>query len=169
MSPVLHLRKHLSDRPAAEMVSGISVREMLVPGDIAEWLALRERAMFGERPAVRSWGEVDFRREMMAKTWWRSDRAWVACCDESPGEFIGAVTLAMREGRSIRVPVVHWLLVDPARRRRGIGRMLIAHLERVAWGDGWREVQLETHAGWAAAVACYQSMGYASLEADLSR
>ena len=56
--------------------------------------------------------------------------------------------------------MVHWLLVDPRWRRRGIGRLLMSHLELAAWDDGWREMQLETHAGWAAAVAFYQSMGY---------
>ena len=40
-------------------------------------------------------------------------------------------------------------------------RLLMSHLERAAWDAGWREVQLETHAGWSAAVAFYQSIGYA--------
>jgi hypothetical protein len=34
-------------------------------------------------------------------------------------------------------------------------------LERAAWDAGWREVQLETHAGWSEAVAFYHSIGYA--------
>lgn len=59
------------------------------------------------------------------------------------------------------MPVVHWLLVDPNYRRRGIGRLLMNCLERAAWDAGHRELQLETHAGWSAAVAFYQSIGYA--------
>jgi ribosomal protein S18 acetylase RimI-like enzyme len=82
---------------------------------------------------------------------------------KASGSVIGAATLAMREGPTRSVPVVHWLLVDPNWRRRGVGRMLISRLELSAWDAGWREVQLETHAGWQAAVAFYQSMGYASL------
>jgi GNAT superfamily N-acetyltransferase len=67
----------------------------------------------------------------------------------------------MREGAVCTIPVVHWLLVDPAWRRRGVGRLLMLHLELAAWHDGYREIELETHAGWGAAVAFYQSMGYA--------
>jgi len=87
---------------------------------------------------------------------------WLAV-DERIGiaAVVGAVTLAIREGAARSVPVVHWLLVDPAWRRRGIGRLLMSHLERAAWDAGWREIELETHAGWIEAVAFYQSIGYA--------
>ena len=60
---------------------------------------------------------------------------------------LGGVTLAIREGRAGTVPVVHWLVVHPAWRRRGIGRLLMSHLERAAWDDGWREVEVEAPAG----------------------
>jgi GNAT superfamily N-acetyltransferase len=74
---------------------------------------------------------------------------------------VGSVTLALREGHVATMPVVHWLLVDPLWRRRGVARLLMSHLELAAWNDGWREIELETHAGWASAVAFYQSIGYA--------
>jgi GNAT superfamily N-acetyltransferase len=94
----------------------------------------------------------------------RAECTWIACeVDQDNNDAIGAVTLALRKGAIGTVPVIHWLLVDPAWRRRGIGRMLVSHLERAAWDAGWREVQLETHAGWSAAVAFYESMGYAPL------
>jgi GNAT superfamily N-acetyltransferase len=180
MATVLHLRKELVRPPVEALVRGVELRTMQLPGDISPWLALRERAMADEVPGVRSWNEDDFLAEMVNKPWWRSDRAWMAIAGElrlggpatrrSPASgyggsnaLIGAVTLAMREGRAAIVPVIHWLLVDPAWRRRGIGRMLLAHLERAAWDPGWREVQLETHAGWSSAVAFYHSMGYAPL------
>jgi GNAT superfamily N-acetyltransferase len=164
MSPILHFRKQLTGPPVATEVPGIRVRNMQVPDDIPGWLALRDRAMATERPATRSWREADFRAEMTSKPWWRADHCWVAVSrqqNEPSQAPLGAVTLALRSGESSEVPVVHWLLVDPMQRRRGIGRALIEHLERAAWETGWREVQLETHVGWGAAVAFYQSMGYA--------
>jgi GNAT superfamily N-acetyltransferase len=88
---------------------------------------------------------------------------WNARRVDNENMLVGSVMMAIREGRAGSVPVVHWLLVEPAWRRRGIGRLLLSHLERAAWDDGWREVQLETHAGWSAAVAFYHSMGYAPL------
>ena len=57
-------------------------------------------------------------------------------------------------------PAVHWLVVLPAARRQGVGRLLMSHLERAAWDAGHREVLLETHAQWQAAVQFYEALGY---------
>jgi GNAT superfamily N-acetyltransferase len=132
---------------------------MVVPDDIASWLVLRCRAMADEMPRVRPWSEVDFRVEMTGKSWWTPSCTWLATSGDK--SVVGAATLAMREGATGAVPVVHWLLVEPVWRRRGIARLLMFHLEQAAWDAGWRELQLETHAGWSAAVAFYQSIGYA--------
>jgi GNAT superfamily N-acetyltransferase len=158
---VIHLRKQLADPPAAIDVPGIKVRHLVEPEDEAAWLALRERAVAGLSPAPRPWLHADYRAEMFDKPWWHAEWNWLAHADEAPSQPIGAVTLAMRDGETGRVPVVHWLLVDPAWQRRGVGRLLMSQLERAAWEAGFREVQLETHSGWMAAVAFYQSIGYA--------
>ena len=184
MTSVLHFRRQLDRPPAAVDVPDICVRNMKVPEDVASWLDLRDRAMADQSPRARSWNEHDFRSEMQAKSWWRCDHTWLALAGElrspdaavvpqnpatrrSPANvatnvprLIGSITLAMREGPARTAPVVHWLLVDPAFRRRGIARLLMQHLEQTAWNEGWREIELETHAGWTAAVAFYQSIGY---------
>jgi GNAT superfamily N-acetyltransferase len=159
MSPVLHFRKHLSGPPDAAEVSGFCVRNFGEAGDVGAWIALRDRTMADQSPRVRTWSEDVFFSEMQSKSWWRNDRTWLAFTDATRS-LVGAVTLALREGAAVTIPVVHWLLVDPAWQRRGIGRLLISHLERTAWNDGWREIELETHVGWEAAVAFYQSIGY---------
>lgn len=160
MTSVLHFRRQLLGPPDAASAPGISVRNIVIPDDVADWLALRDRAMAGQIPPVRTWSDADFFAEMQSKPWWRPERTWLALASEAAVP-IGAVTLARREGAASIVPVVHWLLVDPEWRRRGIGRLLISRLEVAAWNDGWREIELETHAGWSAAVAFYQSIGYA--------
>ena len=157
---VLQFRRHQFRPPDAGEVPGICVRNFMVPDDVAAWVALRERAMADQIPRVRQWSESDFFSEMQSKPWWRCERTWLAIGSEATSP-IGAVTLALREGAASTIPVVHWLLVDPAWRRRGIGRLLISQLELAAWNYGWREIELETHAGWNAAVAFYQSIGYA--------
>jgi len=159
MSSILHFRKQLTAPPVAVPVPGICLRQIRIPEDITPWLALRECAMASETPEARPWNPADFRAEMTEKTWWRTDRSWVAITDSA--DVVGAVTLAIRSGENAAVPVVHWLLVDPLFRRRGIAKLLMSNLEQAAWNDDWREVQLETHAGWQAAVAFYQSIGYA--------
>jgi GNAT superfamily N-acetyltransferase len=160
MASILHFRKRLDGPPVALAVSEIEVRQLIVPADVPAWLELRERAVAGLVPAPRPWLHADYEAEMFDKPWFHAEWNWLAVAKESPSQPVGAVTLAIREGTE-RVPVVHWLLVDPAWRRRGVGRLLMTHLERAAWDAGSREVQLETHTGWAAAVTFYQSMGYA--------
>jgi GNAT superfamily N-acetyltransferase len=160
MKSVLHLRKTLAERPIFGGVVEIGVRQIVVPEDVPGWLALRGRAVAWLKPAVRAWRAEDFAAEMSGKPWWRKDWTWLAAPIDLPGQLVGSVTLAVREGEAGEVLVAHWLLVDPRWRRRGIGRLLMAHLEQAAWDAGWREIQLETHANWADAVAFYQSMGF---------
>ncbi|HEX4412986.1 MAG TPA: GNAT family N-acetyltransferase [Lacipirellulaceae bacterium] len=158
---VIHFRKQLVAPPVVSEVPGISVRMFAAPDDVEPWLALRTRATASLVPAVRPWSKGDFHTEMTSKPWWRADHTWLAIAGDL--RVAGAVTLALREGASESVPVIHWLLVDPAYQRRGLARSLISRLELAAWNAGHREVQLETHANWNAAVAFYQSIGYAPL------
>ena len=160
MHPIVHFRKLLVRPPVVTDIVGIDVRHMRVPDDVEAWLALRQRAIASLMPQPRPWLHADYQAEMFDKPWWQAEHSWLATSTERAGASsppaIGAVTLATRKETAF----VHWLLVDPAWRRRGIARLLISHLERAAWDAGWREVALETHSGWAAAVAFYQSMGY---------
>jgi GNAT superfamily N-acetyltransferase len=162
MASILHLRKELLDPPVERLAAGIGIRPIVVPDDIEGWLCLRKRAAVGLTPPVREWTHDEFAAQMLDKPWWRDEFTWLAGDPETGNtSVIGAVTLALRRGAAGDVPTVHWLLVDPAYRRRGVARMLISRLECAAWVAGWREIELETHAGWADAVAFYQSMGYA--------
>jgi GNAT superfamily N-acetyltransferase len=162
MAPVLHLRKELLCPPVEQATTGICIRSIVVPDDIEDWLVLRGRATAGMQPGVREWSRSDFDAQMLSKPWWRNDRTWLAIDPYTgDGSVMGSVTLAMRPGTENSHPIVHWLLVDPAWRRRGVGRMLMSTLECAAWDDGWRHIELETHASWKEAAAFYQSMGYA--------
>lgn len=164
MSPILHLYRHLQRPPAAMVVPGINVRPIDLPHDVDAWLRLHSNATADLVPRVRPWTRADFFTQMVRQPWWRADRMWIASATGGPAsEATGAVTLALRAGRASSVPVIHWLFVDPAWRRRGIGRLLLAQLEQAAWDDGWREVHLETHARWIDALKFYQSAGYAPL------
>jgi GNAT superfamily N-acetyltransferase len=175
MTSIVHLRKQLSRPPVALSVADVGMRSMVVPDDIDAWLSLHERATAGLRPPARRWSRDDFLAEMVQKPWWRSDWTWITTSrapglgESRLGALIGAVTLGLRHGREASVPVIHWLLVDPTWRRRGVGRLLVSHLELAAWEAGWREVQLETHADWTAAIAFYHSIGDAPVRDRSSR
>src|SRR5262245_35079559 len=131
MASVLHFRRDLATLPPVLRVPDISVRNFNSPNDVERWLALRDQAMADQIPCVRTWSDADFRTEMKSKPWWRTDHTWLAIAGDTQ-QLAGSVTLALRQSTSQTVPVIHWLLVDPAWRRHGIARLLISHLERAA-------------------------------------
>jgi GNAT superfamily N-acetyltransferase len=161
MPSILHLRKEFTSPPVALEFGGMRVRPIVIPDDVDAWLALRSCATAGLSPRVREWSREYFAAQMLAKPWWRNDWTWLAIEPQVGESVIGAVTLGLRTGTEATVSIVHWLVVDPPWRRRGVGRMLMSRLELAAWQAGYREVELETHANWSEAVAFYQSMGYA--------
>jgi GNAT superfamily N-acetyltransferase len=107
--------------------------------------------------------------EFLHRWWWKPQWMWLAEAETDPAgdqaqkPLVGSVTLAMRGEPDRAWPVVHWLMVHPRWRRRGIGRLLMAHLEAAAWEAGYCEVRLETHAGWEAAARFYETLGYRSI------
>jgi GNAT superfamily N-acetyltransferase len=163
MTSILHLRHPLLERPADMPVPGIAVRTFAGPADVDIWLDLRNRAFAREKVGVRAWDNSDFQAEFLSKPWWQPQRMWFA--ETAPtllksAQAVGTVTLAERRGADATVAVVHWLAVLSGWRRRGIGRLLLNVLHQAAWDAGYREVQLETHAGWTSAVRMYQGEGY---------
>jgi GNAT superfamily N-acetyltransferase len=164
METVLHMRRELVTRADPELLQGIVVRNYRGDKDIERWLDLRHRAFARERVGVRQWQAADFEQEFLERDWWQPERMWLAedaSLDSAAGApLVGAVTLALRAGAETTVPVVHWLVVRPGWRRRGIAGLLMDHLEAYCWDAGWREVRLETHAAWEAAAEFYRGRGY---------
>ena len=66
------------------------------------------------------------------------------------------------EDGAVRFEVKH-LWVDPAARGAGLGRQLLAELERRAIGFGATEAVLDTNASLTAAARLYHSSGYHSI------
>ena len=157
MASVLQLRRELADRPQVNAIEGVSVRSFL-ENDVDNWRQLRHLAFARERVGVREWNRADFVEEFLHRWWWRPDWMWLA--EIGPGELVGSVTLAMRGEPESAKPVVHWLMVRRDWRRTGIARLLMSHLEAAAWDAGHREICLETHASWDAAVRFYAARGY---------
>ena len=145
-------------------VEGVCLRHFAGADDVAPWLALREAAFARERIGVRAWDAAEFAREFLDKPWWDPRRMWLAEASsveaEPAAQLIGSVTLALRGSGEAARPVVHWLMVHPRWRRRGLGRLLLATLEAAAWDQGHRRLWLETHAGWQNALRLYRALGY---------
>ena len=161
MLNVLQMTHVLTERPEATAVEGVRLRTFSGPADIPAWLGLRERSFARQRLGVREWSSEDFQREFLAKPWWRPEAMWLA---EVEGGVAGSVSLARRETATSSKPVVHWLMVAPRFRRRGLGRLLMATLEAAVWDAGERQVWLETHAAWREAAELYRALGYASVQ-----
>ena len=160
MPNVLQMTRVLAEQPVIPVVPGVQIRNIRIPDDVERWLELRRRAFAGQRIGVRERSREDFAVEFLGKSWWRPEATWLA---ETDG-LVGSVTLARRESRSEAKPVVHWLMVDPSQRRRGIGRLLMTTLEAVIWDEGGRQIWLETHSTWEEAVALYRAVGYVEVQ-----
>jgi len=162
MQNVLQLSKMLISRPDVAEVAGVRLRTYSGPEDIADWLNLRHRAFARLKVGVRQWMPADFESEFLAKWWWRPERMWFAeaATPATAAQVVGSITLAMRGDEPVATPVIHWLAVLPAWRRRGIGRLLVTALEAHAWDAGHRRIYLETHTAWTAAVELYTKLGY---------
>lgn len=162
MIPVLQLTKKLTVCPHAREVDGIRLRHYAGPQDIETWLDLRRRAFAREKVGIGNWTVYDFHREFLTKPWWRPETMWLAEAQPLllPFTVVGTVTLARRGDEPDAKPVVHWLFVAPAHRRRGIGHLLLATLEAAVWDSGERQIWLETHAAWREALRLYESLGY---------
>lgn len=169
MLEIFHLCHRLRDKPSVDLPDGIRWRTYVGPADVRVWLELRERAFAGARASVRPWDEADFEQEFLAKPWWRPEHLWFAEARGSRGTWspVGTVALALRGAGNAARPVVHWLAVLPAWRRRGVGRLLMSVLEARAWELGYREVWLETHAAWEEAVRLYRALGYVDARGDV--
>lgn len=159
MTTVLQMMKRLEAAPHHMSVDAVAVRAFRHE-DVGAWLALRDRAFARERVGVRAWSESDFRSEFLDRWWWRPEWMWLAEHGDGRTSLVGSVCLAMRGNPAAAKPVVHWLMVGPPWRRQGLGRLLLSHLEQAAWEAGYREIWLETHAGWEAAMKFYEALGY---------
>ncbi len=161
MASVIQRKHRLAERPLVARVDAVRLRTYQGESDIPHWLALRERAFAREKLGVRRWEAADFYGEFLDRPWWRPEWMWFAIPTAEPLDVpVGTVALALRQSVDGTIPVVHWLCVLPAWRRRGIGRFLMTTLEQAAWDEGYRAVALETHESWRAAAACYDALGY---------
>jgi GNAT superfamily N-acetyltransferase len=163
MAEVLHLHRVLTERPLAPDGRTVGVRTYHGTEDIDEWLEIRQWAFARERVGVGRWTREDFKREFLAKPWWSPEHMWFAVAREPASgaeKAVGTVTLARRGMGPDSRPVIHWLAVLPAWRRRGVGQLLVRTLEIACWEAGDREILLETHASWEKATALYEALGY---------
>jgi GNAT superfamily N-acetyltransferase len=164
---IVQLSRCLDGCPAAEPCAGICLRTYSGLRDVDRWLALRREAFDVRASAGREWNMADFGREFLRKPGWSPERMWFAeevpranDCRDTPGRSIGSVFLSLHGTGDDARGVIHWLMVAPAARRRGVGRLLVRTLESYCWRVGVRSVSCETHADWKAAVAFYAALGY---------
>jgi GNAT superfamily N-acetyltransferase len=179
--PILRLSRVLTERPdpakAAPQATGhFRCRNYEGPQDIAAWLQVRREALAHLHQTGREWTAADFHREFLQQPWWEPQRMWFALPatgEEQPQPSasvpMGTVCLAVRQSGGVPRAVLGWLLVRPAWQRRGVGRLLLSLAEQAAWDAGARQVHLETHAAWHAAVAFYRRAGYAPADAPPGR
>ena len=165
MAAVLQLTRKLIEKPQVVPVERITVRTWGGHEDTPRWLELRRQTFARQQFGVRGWSPDDFEQEFLGKPWWQPGRMWLAETDHQH-RLVGSVTLAHRGDPDLGKPVVHWLLVSPAYRGQGIGRLLMATLEAACWDEGVRQIWLETHTGWKEASRFYTALGYLPVDSS---
>ena len=136
---ILQLVRRLEAPPIVSPPAGWRLRHYHSIEDIDRWLALRAAAFADSPFPVRAWTPADFAREISGKPWWRPEALWFVELVDGPELVpIGTAILARRGPADSPTPVIHWLAVLPAYRRRGVGRLLVAQLEWLAWQSGAR-------------------------------
>jgi len=166
MHNIEQLKKEMFQLPLPCLLNGVHLQTFSQTNSSDEesavrWLDLRRRAFARQSVGVRDWSVEEFRGEMMEKGWWSPEHLWFAESDESESnELLGAICLAIRGSGEAAVPVVHWLMVDPRHRRKGIATALLRQLELRSWELGYREILLETHSRWKAAGEFYRKQGF---------
>ncbi len=182
MTPILQMQKKLSSPPVQlsdfpSELDGLVIRHYTDPADIGPWIELRQLAFAKSRIGLARWENADFEREFLQKPWWQPERMWLAelpplqCTSEvAPSLFqfakpvagkprlIGAITWSDRILSEKTIPAVNWLMVSPLHRRCGLAKKLLNLMEISVWNAGFRQIQLETHIAWAAAVNYMRSM-----------
>ena len=126
----------------------------LQSGDEDALLAFFERVPAGER--------AFFKEEVLdracVEAWVRDERAWRSLALDG-GEVAGYIAVIPGHGWSDHVAEVR-LVVDPARRRGGIGRELARRALTHAAQAGSRKLLVEVVAEQEGAVAMFQALGY---------
>jgi GNAT superfamily N-acetyltransferase len=90
-----------------------------------------------------------------------SAAGWAREFESRPGRAVRAwLTLVAAAGQAGERHAIGWLVVDPAARRRGIGRALAAAALDAARRQGAAEVWVETAATWPEAAAFWRGLGF---------
>ena len=149
----------LGERPAGP----VQLRG-LVPGDLG-WVVSRHGALYAQEYGFDLRFEALVARicaDYIAQLDPARETAWVAEADGTP---LGCVFLVQARDHSNGTPdpgvaQLRLLLVEPAARRRGVGKLLSAQCEAYAREAGYRRMRLWTNSLLLAARGIYAAAGY---------
>lgn len=124
-------------------------------------MEIRPYAESDEDAVVRLWEACELtrpwndpRKDIARKLAVRPDLFLVGVID---GEVVGTVMAGYEGHRGW----INYLAVHPGRRRRGVGRAIMAEAERLLALTGCPKINLQVRSTNAAVIAFYQSLGYA--------
>jgi ribosomal-protein-alanine N-acetyltransferase len=107
--------------------------------------------------------EEPFRFERETIEWLAAQPDAIVVVAESDGAMRGFAIVEVSRRREIACGYVATIDVDPEQRRSGSGRVLMSEIERQAKAKGLDQMSLHVFTGNDAAIAFYESAGYARI------
>ena len=155
MSPVGRGIIRMSRSAQVELPSNISIRDRLKPGDIGYLIYLHGK-LYAEEYGWDHTFEAYVAGPLseFAKSHNDRERIWLV---ERSGEICGSV--AMVEA-SLEEAQLRWLLLHPALRGQGIGRLLVEEAVSFCRRSGYQSVFLWTVSELVAAASLYRRAGF---------
>jgi GNAT superfamily N-acetyltransferase len=149
-----------SEIDSAEPPSGVEFR----PGSAADVAALEHLAAAvadcwpgPARPSAAGWaGDLRSRSGRTVRAW----LAWETLGAGNPPVPRGFVTLVTTAAAAGPRHAIGWLVVDPAARRRGIARALVAEALGAARRHGAEAVWVETAVAWREGAVLWEALGF---------
>jgi aminoglycoside 6'-N-acetyltransferase I len=138
------------------------------PADAAQWMALRAALWPDEDPASNESEVARFFAEPASRGGLMPEAVFVATDADLPDELVGFGEVSRRayaEGcESSPVGFLEGWYVVPGRRRRGIGRALVAAAEAWARAQGCREFASDTLAENTLSTRAHRALGFEEVE-----
>ena len=130
------------------------------PGDEHHWIRLFDLVFRDLLGSFRPWTHEQFRVQFLDRPVFQAERLFFLCQEDRP---VGSITAWTGDEEGRAVGIVHWVMLDPELRGKGLGRPMMVQCMNRLREEGWPEAFLTTRANLNMAILLYERMGFKTL------